>query len=161
MVVNIEDKIHSCRKGVDEIKASQLLGESNYISYNYYAESELTVQGSASWAEFDFTIRFKAYEDAFTIAYYDIDVYVDGVKDSFGAGKRDFIDWAFTSKLFPSLSYSYNVTQNVDAINKGNITGYFGSYSMQGETAESWAGKKVKICVRARASRPGTLNIEQ
>jgi hypothetical protein len=159
MVVNIEDKIHRCRKGVDEIKASQLLGESNYVSYNYYEESELVVQGSASWADFNFTITYKANEDAFTIALFEIEIYVDGVKDSFGQVKNEF-GWSYKSSLFPSLSYDYSVMQNVNYVNVGRIVAYLGSYSYE-ETAQSWVGKRVRLCVRAKASRPGILTITQ
>ena len=159
MVVNIEDKIHKCRKGVDEIKASQLLGESNYVSYNYYEEVEFTVQGSRDWAEFWFTITYKSKEDAFTIATFDIDIYVDGQKDTFGQVSRAF-DWRYQSTLFPSLSYDFSVYQNVGYINIGRVEATLYSYSDE-DTAQHWEGKRVKLCVRVKASRPGILTITQ
>ena len=150
--MGIEEKIHNCQKSLDEIKASQLLGESNYEVYTYIAEDEYTIgQRDELWFEFE----YKSNIDAFTIASFDINLYINGQKETFGACSRGFENWEYQSNLFPSLAYEYGITQNVAYINVGNIGGDLYSTSDNSE----WVGKKARLVVKVKASRPGNLTV--
>lgn len=155
--MDLEERMHSCRKSLDEIKASQLLGESNYQVYTYTGQDEFVATGDSSWSEFWFKFEYKSDIDAFTIASFDIEFYVNDQRETFGACTRGISDWEYQSNLFPSLSYEYGINQYTGYINIGRIQGNFYSYAY--DSSETWAGKRVKLIVRVKASRPGSFTV--
>ena len=154
--MDLTERIKKCQKDVQNIKASQLLGESNYVVYTYQDTYETTLS-SGQRPQFDAT--FKTDEDTFAILNFELKFYVNGQRETFTDVSHLF-GWMFRGAIFPYAEYEFDVSQWKDYVNIGKARCSFFEDSRYGEHPVDWNGKRVRYELLVKSSKPGKLTVQ-
>ena len=155
--MELTDRIKKCQKDVQAIKASQLLGESNYKVYTYTTSYEATLSGQDTQRTPNCEITFKADDDAFTLGHFTFKFYIDGQLETFTSVSHEF-EWMYHGTIYPNAEYAYEISQYAGNINIGKLVLSFAEVSYG--AGIDWTGKRVRYETEIKTTRPGKLTGE-
>lgn len=154
--MELTERVKKCQKDVQSIKASQLLGESNYVIYTYTESHEATLSSGQSPT---LQATFKTDEDAFSIINFELKFYINGQLETFTDVSHLF-GWMYHGAILPNAEYEYTISQWGNNVNIGKAVCYFSEDSAYGEHPVDWNGKRVRYELFVKSSRPGKLTVQ-